>query len=72
MKPPCKQNCDMREPLRVKYGNCHNEHCPYGWTEYDESREDMYQERVKKHDLYTSSPGRIKIARRRLAEAKRK
>lgn len=72
MKPPCRQNCDMREPLRQKYGNCHNEHCPYHWKDYENSRENEYKDRAKRHDLYASSPGRIKIARKRLAEAKRK
>ena len=72
MKPPCTQDCDMREPLKKKYGNCHNEHCPYGWMEYDEQRHKDYAEHAAKTVLYQSSPARIRIARKRLEEAKRK
>lgn len=58
-KPKCF-GCTDRERLVKEYGNCHNEHCPNGWRDYEIDKELEYAERERRFN----SPNKIKHTNR--------
>ena len=54
--PPCK-NCDKRSEIVEKYGNCHNEHCPYGWNEFQDYKRREYDRKARVNDASRPTVG---------------
>lgn len=42
--PPCL-NCEVRDIIRGKHGDCHNKHCPKGWCEYYKAKKRWQKEK---------------------------
>ena len=72
MKSPCSKSCDMRLKLVEKYGNCHNENCPYGWDLYETERNLGYDRKVAMANGFLKTKGHTMKAHKRVLEAKRK
>lgn len=62
---PCL-NCKDRQRITTQYGNCHNEHCPNGWFDYQDKlnnrRELVGKERDFKAEMIRERSYAIKYA----------
>ena len=55
LKVPCRSDC----PHRTAEPNCHSELCPFGWNEFEKSREDY------RNDIHRQKEPRVQTAGKR-------